>query len=674
MKKLLFLTSLLGCSSLAFAQLPVSTGIENKNAVLEEFTGIYCTFCPDGHLRAQQFSDANPGDVVLINIHEGGYANPNGSDPDFRTPWGAAIAGQSGLTGYPAGTMNRRVFTGSQQGSGTAMSRGDWATTGATVIGEGSNANIALEATLDFGTNMLTVDVETYFTGVSAGTTVKLNVAVLQSNIEGPQTGMAANPTQVLPNGNYVHNHMLRELLTGQWGADISTAQSTVNSYQYTWAIPTDINGIPVGLGDLEVVAFISETQQEIITGAKGPITYNLPPGMSLADMEAVGSMVVPSGLCVSSVTPEFTIKNNETFAIDSAEAIFVLNGGTPITQWVTNIPASGSQVVTFAPVSLIGGENTLDFAVSVSGVAQYVDVMAGNNTNGDVRITAVSPTPFGTFHSEGFENNAIGDAAPANSIVINPNGSSAFVVNSQINTQVITWGDIGGYGNSANCFRWRNFNNPVGEVVDLVFEKLDFSANTGNEIRFVYAYAQYAAENDGLDVAVSNDCGATWNTVWSKAGSTLSTAPVNGTGDFYPKPTEWGSAAIDISAYDGDAEVMVRFSGISDFGNNLYVDDINMVNSDNVSLEEVELLSSVNVYPNPAVASTNVEFDLLNTSEVTVNLTDLTGKLISQPFASEMTEGNHKVAIDLSNVVAGVYLVEITINGVSKIEKISVQ
>ena len=30
----------------------VSTTPENKNAILEEFTGIYCVFCPDGHLIA----------------------------------------------------------------------------------------------------------------------------------------------------------------------------------------------------------------------------------------------------------------------------------------------------------------------------------------------------------------------------------------------------------------------------------------------------------------------------------------------------------------------------------------------------------------------------------------------------------------------------------------------
>ena len=39
------------------------------------------------------------------------------------------------------------------------------------------------------GTNTLTVNVEIYYTGSQTVTSNKLNVAVLQNNIEGPQSG-----------------------------------------------------------------------------------------------------------------------------------------------------------------------------------------------------------------------------------------------------------------------------------------------------------------------------------------------------------------------------------------------------------------------------------------------------------------------------------------------------
>ncbi len=675
MKKLLLLL-FTGCTTLAMAQLPVSTSAENKNAVLEEFTGIYCTFCPDGHRLAQQFADANPGDVVLINIHTGGYADPNGSDPDFRTQWGAAIAGQSGLFGYPAGTINRRNFPGfEQQGSpagATAQSRGSWSTTGGTVISEASYANIALEGVIDYANKVLTVDVETYFTAAAPGATVKLNVAVLQNNVQGPQTGMNGNPDQVLPNGNYNHNHMLRELLTGQWGVDIPTATSVVGSYQYTWNIPDEINGIPVSVGELEVVAFITETQQEVVTGAKGPITLDLPAGMSTADVQAVNSMsTATTSLCETSITPEFTIQNNESFAIDSCEAVLYFNG-TPTTQWITNIAANSTQVVTFAPQTLVAGSNTISFEVSMNNVAQYIDVVSNNNSDRADDIVTINPNPFSTYHFESFEFYNLGAPAPNNAIQINPELAPAFVVDKNINSSV-NW-ELGGHGNSVKSYRFRFSQISAGTEIDLVFEKLDLSTSYGNSLKFSYAYAQWVDENDALEVLVSQDCGENWTSVWSKAGADLATAPPLSTGDFYPIPSQWADAYIDLNAYNYSPELLVRFHGTSDFGNNVYIDDIKVENSVYISVNEDKMLSTVKVFPNPSSKGyTNVELELTNEEYVSVSLTDLSGKLVASPFEGNLEMGKHRLPVDLSNLEAGVYMAEITIGNNKKVERLVV-
>jgi hypothetical protein len=381
--------------------------------------------------------------------------------------------------------------------------------------------------------------------------------------------------------------------------------------------------------------------------------------------------MSVPAGYCNSSVVPEFTVVNNEAFALDSVKASYSISGGATVDQWVTNVPANGSQVVTFPSATLSPGSNDFNFSVSVVGVAKYVDVNSSNNSNGETSIITINPTPFAITHYEGFESNAIGQAAPANSIQINPTGSRVYAVDNTINSSV-SW-DIGGHGNSAKSYRFDYFAIDAGAVIDLVFEKLDLSTTTGNAIRFDYAYAQYANENDALEILVSDDCGATWNSVWSKAGAQLSTAAAT-TNRFYPQATDWDKADIDISSYDGSSELLVKFSGTSAFGNDVYIDDIYFVNSANISLEEQEMLSSVNVYPNPAVGSSNVEFELANDAQVSVKLTDLTGKLIAQPVNGEMTAGSHKTAIDVSNLQSGVYLVEIVLDGNKKIEKLIVE
>jgi hypothetical protein len=213
------------------AQVIVGTDPENKNVVLEEFTGLNCPNCPDGHYRAQLIQDAHPDDVVLINIHTGNYAQPSGSEPDFRTPWGTQIAGQSGLTGYPAGTVNRHLFPGWSQGSGTAMSRASWSSGATQTLGEASYLNVGLNATIVTSTRQLVVEVEVYYTDDSPEPTNYLNVAILQNNILGPQTSGGAG-------NNYNHMHMLRELLTGQWGVEIS--QTTTGSL-FTKTIAYDL-------------------------------------------------------------------------------------------------------------------------------------------------------------------------------------------------------------------------------------------------------------------------------------------------------------------------------------------------------------------------------------------------------------------------------------------------
>mgnify|MGYP002528049557 CR=1 FL=1 len=78
-----------------------------KNVVLEEFTGLHCVYCPDGHVIAQSIYNAYPQRVSLINVHVGSYAQPSFGEPDFRTVFGSSLSAQSNLSGYPAGTINK---------------------------------------------------------------------------------------------------------------------------------------------------------------------------------------------------------------------------------------------------------------------------------------------------------------------------------------------------------------------------------------------------------------------------------------------------------------------------------------------------------------------------------------------------------------------------------------
>ncbi|MDR2408944.1 MAG: Omp28-related outer membrane protein [Bacteroidales bacterium] len=239
----------------------------NKNAVLEEFTGVYCQYCPDGHKKANQIKKDNPGRVSVINIHQGAYAY---SVPDYRTEWGDEIAAQTGLTGYPAATVNRHVFSGSVTASDE---RTKWANQVSTILGQSSYVNVALNAEIDEATRKLTVFVELYYTANGASVNM-LNVALLQDSILGEQS-FASKLTypEMMVNGQYQHNHMLRHLLTRQWGDSIKqTTAGTFVVRKYVYQIPEAVREIPVNLNKLEVVAFVVEGKQEIISGASANV------------------------------------------------------------------------------------------------------------------------------------------------------------------------------------------------------------------------------------------------------------------------------------------------------------------------------------------------------------------------------------------------------------------
>ena len=359
MKKLLL--SIFALSALAVnAQTFVSTTPENKNIILEEYTGISCGYCPDGHKIGQQLHDANPNDVFLINIHTGGYATPQGPGTDFNTSFGAAIAAQTGLTGYPSGTVNRHVFSGAN----TALSRSVWGASGTQLMGQPSPLNVGIQSTIDMATNTLVVDVEVYYTGTQTVTSNMLNVAVVQNNIEGPQSGMSLNPTSILPNGKYNHSHMLRHMLTGQWGEIISTlTPGTLYSNQFTWVMPTDIAGVNLDPTNIAVVAFVSEGQQEIISGTE---IYPSILFVNTFDAYCMSSTATDI-LCAPTTDLEVIIRNYGSAPLTSLDITYDINGGASTTYpWTGNLASAGTETVTIPNVSAIPMiSNTVNFSLS---------------------------------------------------------------------------------------------------------------------------------------------------------------------------------------------------------------------------------------------------------------------------------------------------------------------
>ena len=366
MKNLILLLLSIVCFGVN-AQTFVSTTPENKNVVLEEFTGIYCTFCPDGHVIAQGLHDTYPNDVFLINIHTGGYSNPNSpSHPDFNSNHGAAIAANSGLAGYPAGTVNRHVFPNiSPQGSPgtTALSRGDWSNACSDIMSQSSPVNVAAQASYDMSTGILTVNTETYFTSTHTGSAF-LHVAVVQNNVPGPQTGAQTyNPGAIISgpwSPTYNHQHMLKYMMDGNFGIEFTTTTAgTFVPNTHTWNMPSAIT-LPQGTNgympdidptNLDVVAFISEGPQEILTGFQANVVCVFP---NAYDANVTGS-TANDVVCADQTDISITFKNYGNQPLTSLDLDYDINSGPTSTyNWTGNLLSGDAETVIIPNVSFV--------------------------------------------------------------------------------------------------------------------------------------------------------------------------------------------------------------------------------------------------------------------------------------------------------------------------------
>jgi hypothetical protein len=669
----------LGIGSVTQAQNFVSTAAENKNVILEEFTGLRCTWCPAGHEVANNFKATSPNDVFLINVHEGYLSVPSTGQPDFRTTSGAVLGTQFGVNSYPTGTINRRNFPGNTADpstpNSTVQSRATWAATGNTVLGEASPVNVAAQATIDMATRELEIIVETYFTAAAGTAPYKLNVALLQNNIEGPQIGDFRYPAAILPNGNYNHQHMLRDLITGQWGVDItSTAMGYFQADTFRYTIPAGFSyqgapAIPANLADMEVVVFVAEGQQNIITGNEAAMTFVTPPGTSLAQASVMSMATAPTSYCDLTYVPMVTVSNNSTdmnSTIDSVEVGYSLNGAAPVTQMVTTTLApGGSTNVSFPAIQLAAnGENNVVYTIDFESFnSTLINTSAANDeffSDGPFYTTSTAPSTNDIATT--FDGLTDGAPTPANAFADNPDNIRAFKIASTY-VNGLNY-DLGGFGNSDGCFRWDFPTIAPGLSSMLVYEKVDMAAlataANANEawLKWSTAYAQISSQNDRLEVLVSTDCGATWTSVYSQAGTNLATASPLNNARFYPQATQWRRDSADLTPYINSNDVLVAYRGTSDGGNCMYIDDIRTEYETAINVNNIqEVATEFELFPNPVQNSLNVAIEVADATDFNIAIQNSLGQTVQQ-VASQTFLGATTLTVNTSKLPAGVYFV----------------
>jgi hypothetical protein len=89
--------------------------------------------------------------------------------------------------------------------------------------------------------------------------------------------------------------------------------------------------------------------------------------------------------------------------------------------------------------------------------------------------------------------------------------------------------------------------------------------------------------------------------------------------------------------------------------------------------MSATDLTQVMTVYPNPASTAATVNLHIVQASSVSMKLIDFAGKVISEK-AYGTVQGDHQINVNTSSFKAGVYFVEVTVNGQTTSKKLIIE
>lgn len=107
--------------------------------------------------------------------------------------------------------------------------------------------------------------------------------------------------------------------------------------------------------------------------------------------------------------------------------------------------------------------------------------------------------------------------------------------------------------------------------------------------------------------------------------------------------------------------------------GDYLWVDNLAFTGSTVGFNSNNDVISNVSAFPNPVIGDLTVELNAKKTSDIKLQLLDMTGKLISE-VNSEFIQGDYKHTINTSSMAKGIYFLKVIANDAIEIKKIVVQ
>ena len=470
------------------------------------------------------------------------------------------------------------------------------------------------------------------------GTNLKARVAVKEHEIFGYTS----------PNGESHYEGVMRKMLPDGNGTALPSTWNVGDSVvlDLQWTIVDNPNVFIPYWPQLEAVAFVQEdATKEVLQAGASQVAAQVPFGAITGLSSAI--------TCSNPFTPNVTLKNYGGIPLTSALIEYGIEGQTMQQySWSGSLAAGASAPLTLSNVTIQsgGGQNFVAKLIEVNGNPDYY-----NRNLNFKKAVSIAGTPAQSL-SQGFTSTTF---PPADWMLNNIGAASTWIRST-----------VGGFGQTPGGsakIPFYTLSSGTGELIPTI--PVDLSAATSPYLTFSVAYCQYSNELDRLQVLVSTDCGATWSSVYNKAGAALSTKAAQ-TSQFTPNASQWRSDTVSLASFIGQPSVMIDFKATSDYGNNLYLDDINL--SGVTAVHNLEGVTSFNVYPNPASNFVNVSATFEKTMPVAIELTDISGRVAYSVNLGVVSSLNQ--TIDVKNLAAGIYTLAVRSGNSVNYQKISIQ
>ena len=381
--------------------------------------------------------------------------------------------------------------------------------------------------------------------------------------------------------------------------------------------------------------------------------------GASDANLQAI---VQPfsAGQCTV-LEPVIQFQNFGTETLYYLEIFYTVDDGETYTyQWTGELASTASTTFTLPPVTINNGALLHTLQVVLANPNGVPDFNPDNDilTTTFTSIVPGTPIPF----TESF----VGSPFP-------------FGIWSFVSTDDVFFSLNNSVGNldNSSAFMTNYTYDAVGQIDEFKLPRLDF-LDKSPVLEFWMAYAQQSETDipDVLEVMVSADCGQTFTTVFIKGGAELATASGPVTESFVPNGNQWRKESIDLSGFSNLRNVVISFKQTRGTGNNLYVDDINIIGyvvgvDDPIKPDAQSARNAFTLFPNPATGTVSVQLLLNNAAQTPAKLviSDNTGRLlISQTVNTG--NGNSEV-LDISLLPAGIYFVTLTQGATTQTQKL---